>query len=185
MKIAFVIFDGLTALDFIGVYDPVTRLKTMGFMPALEWDICARSQPVRDSTGLIFTPTGVGESLAEYDTVIVPGGFGTRALVKDEAFLEWLRTAERCQKVSVCTGALLLAAAGFLKGKKATTHPNAFAELSELGASVLTDRVVDAEGLITARGVTAAIDLGLYLVEKWAGREVKERIRVQMDYQTS
>ena len=184
MKVAFVIFDGMTALDFIGVYDPVTRLQTMGFMPELDWDICAHSQPVRDIAGLIFTPSRVGESLAEYDTVIVPGGFGTRALAKHAAFLEWLKTAEPCQKVSVCTGTLLLAAAGFLNGKKATTHPNAFADLDALGVSVMHDRIVDENEIITARGVTAAIDLGLYLVEKWAGREVKERIRVQMDYET-
>ena len=184
MKIAFVVFDGMTALDFIGVYDPMTRLKTMGFMPELAWDICAHSQPVRDIAGLVFTPTRVGQSLAEYDMVIVPGGFGTRTLVKDTAFLEWLRTAEHSQKVSVCTGALLLAAAGFLNGKQATTHPAAFGELGALGASVLPDRVVDRDGVITARGVTAAIDLGLYLVEKLAGREVRKRIRLQMDYQT-
>jgi hypothetical protein len=92
MKVAFVIFDGMTALDFIGVYDPVTRLKTMGFMPEFDWDICAHSQPVRDIAGLIFTPTRVDEFLAEYDTTIVPGEFGTRALVNDAAFIGWLKT---------------------------------------------------------------------------------------------
>src|SRR5712692_3238279 len=124
MNVVFVIFNGMTALDFIGVYDPVTRLKTMGFMPDLQWEICAYTAEVRDGAGLHFTPTRVDESLQHYDMVIVPGGYGTRELVDDAGFVAWIKTATACQfKVSVCTGSLLLGAAGFLEGKKATTHP--------------------------------------------------------------
>lgn len=183
MKVAFIIYDGMTTLDFIGVYDPVTRLKTMGFMPDLEWEICARSGAVRDGSGLRLAPTRIGESLGTYDMVIVPGGLESRQLVHDAGFMAWLRTAAPCKfKVSVCTGALLLGAAGFLKGKTATTHRSAFKDLEPLCASVVDQRVVDAEEVITARGVTSAIDLGLYLCEKLAGSDVKERIRQQMDY---
>ncbi len=185
MRIAFVIFDGMTALDFIGVYDPVTRLKTMGFMPELEWDICAQTREVRDGAGLLFTPTRVGESLASYDMLIVPGGFGTRELVHDDAFIQWLRTAELCPlKVSVCTGAKLLGAAGFLQGKRATTHHNAIDDLRAYCSDVVMDqRVVDEGDVITAGGVTSGIDLGLYLCEKLAGRQVMEKIARQMEYQ--
>ncbi len=186
MKIAFVIYDGMTALDFIGVYDPVTRLNTMGFLPDLQWDICARSKTVKDGTGLGFVATKVSESLHGYDMVIVPGGFGSRKLIDDTAFVEWLRTAAPCKsKVSVCTGALLLGAAGFLKGKIATTHRNAFGDLRRFCSSVVDKRIVDEGDVITARGVTSSIDLGLYLCEKLAGREARERIRQQMDYEGS
>lgn len=186
MKVGFVIYDGMTTLDFIGVYDPVTRLKTMGFMPALEWEVCARSGAVKDGSGLQFTPTKIGESLRGYDMLIVPGGFGSRKLVDDPEFIGWLRTGSPCKfKVSVCTGALLLGSAGFLKGKTATTHRTAFKELERYCSSVVDCRIVDEGDVITARGVTSSIDLGLYLCEKLAGREAKERIRQQMDYECS
>jgi cyclohexyl-isocyanide hydratase len=184
MKVAFIIYDGMTTLDLIGVYDPVTRLKTMGFMPELEWEVCARSEIIGDGTGLHFTPTKIDEPLHGYDMVIVPGGLGSRKLVDDPGFIEWLRTATPCRfKVSVCTGALLLGAAGFLKGKTATTHRNAFHDLRQFCSSVVDQRIVDEGEVITARGVTSSIDLGLYLCEKLAGREAKERIRQQMDYE--
>ena len=183
MKVSFIIYDGMTSLDFIGVYDPLTRLRRMGFIPDLQWDVCAYSKEVRDGTGLQITPTRVGESFQDYDMVIVPGGFASRKLVDDSGFIEWVKTARPCRfKVSVCTGALLLGAAGFLKGKTATTHPNAFRDLQKYCLSVVDQRVVDEGEVITARGVTSSIDLGLYLCEKLAGREAKEKIRKQMDY---
>ena len=186
MKVAFIIYDGMTTLDFVGVYDPVTRLKTMGFMPTLEWEVCARSGAVKDGTGLQVTPTKISEPLHGYDMIIVPGGLGSRKLVDDPEFIGWLRTATPCTfKVSVCTGALLLGAAEFLKGKTATTHRSAFKDLQRFCSSVVDRRIVDEGDVITARGVTSSIDLGLYLCEKLAGREAKERIRQQMDYEST
>lgn len=185
MQVAFVIYTGMTALDFIGVYDPITRLKAMGFIPDLQWEICAYSQIVSDQNGLHFTPTRVGESLQGYDIVIVPGGVTATILklIDDIKLVDWLRSAEDCQlKVSVCTGSLLLGAAGFLAGRAATTHPNAFNELQRFCASVVDQRIVDEGDLITARGVTASIDLGLYLCEKLAGHQAQEKIRQRMDY---
>ncbi len=185
MNISFIIYNGMTALDFIGMYDPVTRLKTMGFMPDLHWDICAYTPEVRDGTGQIFTPTKVGTSLSDYAMVLLPGGLSTREMVSDPSFIAWLKTATPCKlKVSVCTGSLLWGATGFLQGKKATTHPMAFADLVQYCAQVLDQRIVDEGEIITARGVTSALDLGLYLCEKLASHEVKERIRRQMDYLT-
>jgi len=182
LRISFIIYNEMTTLDFIGIYDPLTRLKTMGFMPDLEWEICGMTEKVLDITGLQFTPTKVMEPLGSYDMIVVPGGFGSRKLVQDKEFIEWLRTAKPCKyKVSVCTGSVLLGAAGFLKAKKATTHRTAFDELREF-AAVVDQRIVDEGDVITARGVSSAIDLGLYLCEKLAGREVKEKIRRQMDY---
>lgn len=186
MRVAFIIYDGMTTLDFIGVYDPVTRLRTMGFLPDLEWEVCVQSATVSDGTGLRVTPTKRGEPLHGYDMLVVPGGFGSRKLTDDAGFIAWLKTASASKfKVSVCTGALLLGAAGFLEGKTATTHRTAFKELGRFCSSVVDRRIVDEGDVITARGVTSSIDLGLYLCEKLAGREAKERIRQQMDYEST
>ena len=182
MHVGFVVYDGMTALDFVGAFDPVTRLSTMGFRDDLSWDVCARREIVIATGDLRFEADRVDEDLGEYDLLVVPGGFATRDLTEDEAFVEWIRTAADCDwKASVCTGSLLLGAAGFLEERRATTHPMAF---DDLGAycEVLDERVVEDGAVITARGVTSALDLGLYLVEKFEGRETREAIREQMDY---
>ncbi len=183
MKIAFVVFNGLTTLDFIGIYDPLTRLKTMGFMLDLQWDICAHTDIVKDDRGLAMVPTAISEPLQSYDVLVVPGGYGTRTLIQEENFIEWIKTAEPCRlKVSVCTGALLLGAAGFLRDKRATTHRSAFQELEPFCQKVLDHRIVDEGNIITARGVSSGIDEGLYVVERLAGAEARLKIARQMDY---
>ncbi len=183
MKIGFVIYDGMNALDFIGVYDPLVRLKTTSFIPELQWEICAYSLHVKDNTGLIFTATQVRCSLQDYDMIVVPGGFGARKLIQDVDFINWLKTAKPgCLKVSVCTGSLLLGAAGFLKDKKATTHRSAFDILKKYCAKVVDERIADEGDVITARGGTSSIDVGLYLCKKLAGIKAEGNIRQQMDY---
>jgi transcriptional regulator GlxA family with amidase domain len=183
MKAAFIIYDEMTAMDFIGVYDALIRLKIMNFMPDFEWEICAHTNMVVDGGGLQITPTRAQGTLKGYDMTIVPGGYGSRKLASDHDFIHWLKTAEVCKlKASVCTGSILLGAAGFLKGKRATTHPSAFDELRPFCETVVDERVVDEGDVITARGVTSSIDLGLYLCEKLAGRQARERIARQMDY---
>jgi transcriptional regulator GlxA family with amidase domain len=183
MKIAFVIYNGMTSLDFIGVYDPLTRLKGLDYRPDLHWDICAHTEEVADNTGLRMVPTKVKEPLGAYDIMVVSGGFSSRKLIDDPDFITWLKTGQPCPlKVSVCTGSLLLGAAGFLKGKKATTHFNALDLLNKFCSQVVKARIVDEGEVITAGGVTSSIDLGLYLCQKLAGPEVRERIRSTMDY---
>lgn len=183
MKAAFLIFDKMTALDLVGVYDPLTRLKSMRLMPEFEWEICGMENVVCDDRGLCFSATSVRDSLGDFDLVIVPGGIGTRLLQYDKKFIRWLKSAAPVPlKASVCTGSLLLGAVGFLEGKSATTHPAAIEELKPYCDSVLDQRVVDEGDVITAGGVTAAIDLGLYLVERIAGKMVRSRIAQQMDY---
>jgi len=183
MRTASVIFNQMTALDFIGIYDPITGLKSMQIIPEFMWEVCAFTDEVSDDRGLRFKPRVVAEPLYGYDLVIVPGGFGTRALQRDAAFIEWLRSARPAKlKVSVCTGSFLLGAAGFLTGKNATTHPSAFEKLKPYCARVVDWRVVDEGEVVTARSVTSAIDLGLYLVERLAGGEAMARVARQMDY---
>lgn len=183
MKCAFVLFDRMTTLDFIGFYDAVTRLKSMHFMEEFTWETCAMSPGVTDDRGLRLAADVVGPSLAPYDVLFIPGGFGTRQLQNEAACVDWLKSAQPVPlKVSVCTGALLLGAAGFLQGKRATTHPNAFKALAPYCAEVVDERVVDSGNVITARGVSSSIDLGLYFVERLAGTGVRNQIAAQMDY---
>jgi len=183
MKSAFIIFDGMTSLDFVGFYDPVTRLKSMKIIEDFEWRICATTQYVVDDRGLRIETDTVNERLHSYDMVFVPGGFGTRKLKNDQGFIDWLKGAESVPlKVSVCTGALLLGAAGFLQGRRATTHPTAYEELEPYCGEVVRERVVDEGDIITARGVSSAIDMGLHLVQRLAGMDARDRIATQMDY---
>ena len=183
MKVAFVVFDRMTSLDFIGFYDPVTRLKSMKIMDDFEWRICSTVQQVADDRGLRINADTVGDSLDFCDMLFVPGGLGTRGLQNDRRFIDWLKTAGSAQlKVAVCTGALLLGAAGFLEGHRATTHPSAYKELEPYCGEVVHERVVDDGGIITAGGVSSSIDLGLYLVEKLSSTDVYKRIAAQMDY---
>ena len=183
MKIAFVVFDDLTFLDFIGFYDPVTRLKTMGFIEDLNWDICAMSERVSDDRGLSVLAGQVNRPLSEYDLLYIPGGMGTRGLQKDKAFVDWIRTAENASlKVSVCTGSLILGAAGFLEGKRATTHAGAFEDLKAYCPSPLRQRIVDEGDVVTGGGVATSLDLGLYIVERLTDADVRQKIAVQMDY---
>ena len=183
MKIAFVIYDGITLLDFAGVYDPLTRLKTMHFLDDLTWDVCAPKEKVRSTEGAVIVPDRVDNNLAEYDYVIVPGGDGIKDLMQDRAFLRWIAgVSDRTTIVAVCGGSLLLGAAGMLRTKKATTHPGLTGPLRNFAREVSADRIVDEGTIITAGGVTSSIDLGLYLCEKIAGKDTREKIQKQMDY---
>lgn len=187
MKAAFIVFDKMTTLDFVGFYDAVTRLKTMKFMDDFAWEICAYGTqpgaPIADDRGLKVSADVIGEPLAGYDLLFIPGGYGTRPLQHDRAFVDWISSARDVKlKTSVCTGALLLGAAGFLTGKRATTHPSAYKELEPYCASVVHKRIVDEGNVITGGGVSTSIDLGLHVVERLAGADARARIAKQMDY---
>lgn len=183
MKAAFIIFDRMTSLDFIGFYDPVTRLKSMKIIDDFEWRICAITRHIVDDRGLRIEADEVGQPLGLYDMLFVPGGFGSRTLQHDGEFVDWLKTGASARlRVSVCTGALLLGAAGFLRGLRATTHPGALKELEPYCKTVVRDRVVDEGDTITAGGVSASIDAGLHVVQRLAGPDARARIAAQMDY---
>ncbi|MDN8592554.1 DJ-1/PfpI family protein [Paenibacillus sp. 11B] len=183
MKIAFVLFDGLTFLDFAGFYDVINRLNFFEQTKGTTWETCAMTDQVTDESGLSLKVDRVKPNLAEYDLVFVPGGMGTRKLRFDEAFVGWLRQAENVPlKVSVCTGSLLMGAAGFLTGKKATTHPNVYDLLEPYVAEVIQTRIVKDGNVITAGGVATSIDLGIYVVGLLAGQEAAANVKLQIDY---
>lgn len=183
MKVAYILFDGITLLDFIGIYDPLCRLQSQHHLPNFSWNLCAMTPTIKDSFGLEMTVDLVSPNLSAYDMIIVPGGFGTRSLQTDTAFLQWLATAEAVpQKVSICTGALLLGAAGFLKGHRATTHFNEYDALAPYCREVVRERIVDDGAAITAGAVASSLDLGLYLCRQLVSEQATEAIRRSMDY---
>ena len=185
-NLALVMFSGQTHLDFVGFYDCMLRLKAV--LPQLEMRFCSRERQVSDSGGLTIDAGEITTDLGGFDAVFVPGGMATRRLKDDAGFISWLATARDAKyKFSVCTGSLLLGAAGFLRGKRATTHPFCYDLLAPYCADVVHERLVreslPAGGeIITAGGVSSSIELGLCVIEKFAGASARETAATAMDY---
>jgi putative intracellular protease/amidase len=180
MNIVFFLFDGITALDAIGPYEVLSRL------PGAQVTFAAPSRGVvRTDNGLLGleAPRALHE-VPRADLLLVPGGFGTRRLESDAAVLDWIRAVDATSQLttSVCTGALLLAAAGLLKGRRATTHWAVRERLTEYGATPVAERVVRDGKYATAAGVSAGIDLALTLALELAGRPVAEAIQLGIEY---
>jgi putative intracellular protease/amidase len=180
MKIAIPIFDRVTALDAVGPYEVLSRmpdadLKFVGFEPG----------PVKtDNRMLSLHVEAALEDFAEPDILVFPGGFGTRALMKDERMLEWVRAVhERTQwTTSVCTGSLVLGAAGLLDGLEATTHWASLHVLERLGAKPTRRRVVEQGKIVTAAGVSSGIDMALTLAGYVVGDQVAQAIQLGIEY---
>lgn len=184
MKAAYLLYDNLTLLDFVGLYDPLSRLQSQGHLPDFSWDLCGPTPTIRDNFGLEITVDRVLPDLAAYDLIFVPGGFGTRELQHDTTFMSWLQTAGPVPlKTSVCTGSLLLGAAGFLADHRATTHFNEYDALRPYCREVIeAEVIVDDGAVITAGAVASSLPLGLYLCNKFVGPERTEQIRRSMAY---
>lgn len=193
-RIALVAFPGLTLLDLVGPLDALSRIASMGFDVTTTCEVIALARrredvDVESEAPVVWSAWGAELVAARYrpplepfDVLVVPGGPGTRALQKDEEAITWLGTFPPNRLLaSVCTGALLLGAAGRLKGKRATTHHTMLAELARFGATAVAERVVDEGQLVTAGGVTSGIELGLHLVRRLAGAEVHAKIAAQME----
>jgi transcriptional regulator GlxA family with amidase domain len=166
-RIAILIFDGLTALDAIGPYEVLSRL------PGAELRFIAKEVgPKRADTGALGVHADLAlADLPSPDVVVVPGGKGNRPLMRDPEVLGWLRAAHAGSTwtTSVCTGALVLGAAGILDGKRATTHWAYLDRLGEFGAEPVAERVVEDGKVITGAGVSAGIDMALTLASHLAG----------------
>jgi transcriptional regulator GlxA family with amidase domain len=180
IDVAIPIFDKLTALDAVGPYEVLSRLPgaTVTFV-ALE------PGPKRTENGMLaLTADRALDDLPHPDVIVVPGGFGTRALLREERILGWLREAHAhsAWTTSVCTGALLLAAAGILDGLEATTHWTAMHLLAEHGVSPVARRIVEQGKVLTAAGVSAGIDMALLLASRIAGEELARGIQLGIEY---
>jgi putative intracellular protease/amidase/uncharacterized protein (DUF952 family) len=191
-RFGFFAFAGMTLLDLVGPLDALSRIVSMGFDETTSVEVVALTKPEDDTTvvdvtvwmawGAEMRVQRYRPALDSFDVLVMPGGPGTRRLVKDEAILDYLRSFPQNRLfTSVCTGSLLLGAAGRLQGKRATTHASALEDLGKYGAEISKDRVVDDGQIVTAGGVTAGIDLGLHLVRRLAGEGVAVAIAKQME----
>jgi len=180
MQIAYLIYDRFTALDITGPHE------VLNSVPGNESIFVAeRAGPIRNESDTLSLVADA--SLAEVpnpDILVVPGGYGTRALLEHEPLLGWIREVHEITTwtTSVCTGALLLAAAGLLDGVPATTHWLARDLLARLGAKPVAERVVEHGKIVTAAGVSAGIDMALTLVQRINGDEVAQAVQLGIEY---
>ena len=179
-SISILVFDGLTALDAIGPYEVLRSV------PGWEVSFVGKERgEVRTDVGSLGL--SVDHMLGDRptaDIVLVPGGEGSRALLDDEEVLEWLRGVDRGSRwtTSVCTGSLVLGAAGLLEGRRATGHWLYLEPLREYGADPVGGRWVEDGKIVTAAGVSAGIDMALHLVGREVGPEVAQAIQLAIEY---
>ena len=180
MKIAILIFDKFTALDAIGPYEVLSRL------PGAELSFVAKEAgPKRSDTGALGVSADLPiAELPDPEIVLVPGGEGNRPLLSDDRVLEWLRSAHETSvwTTSVCTGSLVLGAAGILDRKRATSHWVYLEGLRSFGAEPVDARVVEDGKVMTAAGVSSGIDMALTLAARVAGDQVARAIQLGIEY---
>ena len=180
MQIAILLYDRFTALDAVGPYEILSRIPGAEVIFA-----AARPGPVRtDMASLALTANAALGDVSAPDVLLVPGGPGTADLLADQPTLDWLRgiDAATTWTTSVCSGSLLLAAAGLLTGRRATSHWICLDHLSAFGAHPVEERVVIDGKYATAAGVSAGIDLALHLAGRMAGDEVAKAIQLVVEY---
>src|SRR6201997_1200268 len=186
MQIAIVLYPGFTALDFVGPYEvlrwlPDAEVRFLWHEPG----------PITADSGvLVVAATHSFDETPSPDVILVPGGMTTMEHARDEKVLEWVRRAHETATwtASVCSGSIILAAAGLLEGKRATSHWAALSALKVMGAKAVGDeRIVAAEGaaenkIVTCAGVSAGIDLGLWLAGEIGGDSRAKAIQLSMEY---
>jgi len=179
IRIGMILFPGLTQLDLTGPYE------VLNSSPLTEIDfVWHRLEPVQAHGGMILTPTATFDDYAAPDVLFVPGGPGVLPVMEDPAVVDFVKSsaAEAKYITAVCTGSLLLAAAGVLVGKKATCHWNSIDFLELMGAIPVKERVVEDGNIITGAGVTSGIDFGLSLAATLFGQETAEIIQLLLEY---
>jgi transcriptional regulator GlxA family with amidase domain len=180
MKIAIAVFDKLTALDVIGPYEVLSRL------PGAELSFVGKQVGmVRSDTGVLgISADRTLDQVTDPDLVMIGGGEGNRPLLDDDEMLDWLRGAHEGSTwtTSVCTGSLVLGAAGILEGKRATSHWAYLDKLTAYGAEPVAERFVIDGKIATAAGVAAGIDMALALIAEIAGADVAKAIQLGIEY---
>lgn len=180
MRIAILVFEKLTALDAVGPYEVLRSVPG--------WEVRfvgPQKGPVRTDCGALGLSADYSlEEVDEADIVLVPGGEGNRPLLEDETVLSWLRRIDAGSKwtTSVCTGSLVLGAAGLLEGKRATSHWLFLEQLREFGADPIGGRFVEDGKVLTAAGVSAGLDMALHLVGREVGPELAQAVQLGLEY---
>ncbi len=194
-KVGILVFDGVAALDLAGPFDVLSRARLEPGVESRHRDddalfdvftVGKTEEPVTATGGLVLVPRFSFADAPRIDLLIVPGGCGTRPLLQDSDTIEWIRRTAAASRrtASVCTGALLLARAGLLDGRRATTHWGAFGLLASLAKDVVVDRearFVD-DGVLTSAGVASGMDLALHVVETIFGRAVADETARYLAY---
>jgi transcriptional regulator GlxA family with amidase domain len=193
-NVGILIFDDVEVLDFAGPFEVFSRTRTVAGADSRRTDDSAPFHTYTVAQNHIVTAIGGLKVIAHYswadappiDILVIPGGFGTRALLKDEATLAWIRqaAARATQVTSVCTGALLLAKVGILRGRRATTHWAGLDLLASLDSTIQVERDarVVSDTVVTSAGVSAGIDMAFSIVEKFCGREVADETAHYIEY---
>ena len=182
MQVVIPLFPKFTALDGIGPYEVLQRI------PSIDVTFIGHQRgEIRSENGFLgITADGTFDDFPRPDVIVFPGGVGTRPLVHDEQVVDWLRTAHATTRftTSVCTGSIVLGAAGLLNGLTATTHWSCYPELEAQGATPVADRVVEHldRRIITAAGVSSGIDMALRLVELLVDRTAAEAAQWMIEY---
>jgi transcriptional regulator GlxA family with amidase domain len=188
MKIGIALFDGAEELDWAGPWEVLAAWSQQFPDDGVDVFTVARTEgEITCAKGLRVLPDRTWANAGKLDILVYPGGMGTRRELKDEAVLEWLRNtaASGTLMTSVCTGALVYAAAGFLRDRPATTYWSAHDLLRELEPTVESrpdDRFVDAGEVITAAGVSAGIDMALHLVARLHSPQRAREVRRYIQY---
>jgi putative intracellular protease/amidase len=179
MEIAIPLYDRFTALDAVGPYEVLWRLPGA----TVRW-VGVEARPYATDRGLQLVAEATLDDVPAPDVLVVPGGTGTRDALGDERLVEWIRSADATSTwtTSVCTGALLLGAAGVLDGLRATTHWAYMDALADYGAEATSERVVRRGKVITSAGVSSGIDMALTLAAEIAGDDVAQAIQLRIEY---
>jgi len=194
-NVGILIFDDVEVLDFAGPFEVFSRTRldagvqarrSTDSAPFNVFTVARSEDPITATGGLRVVPQFSWRSAPPIDILVVPGGFGTRALLNDSATLEWIRSiaGNASLVTSVCTGALLLAQTGLLRGSRATTHWGAYDLLASLDPTITVERGVRAvhDKVITSAGVSAGIDMAFDVVERLCGIEVAQETADYMEY---
>jgi transcriptional regulator GlxA family with amidase domain len=187
LRVGIFVFDGVEELDVVGPYEVLAAWAEHSELRPQVVTFSADGGGVRCAKGLHLVPDYSAEDVGTLHVLVHPGGPGTRALAKDTDHLTWVRAmaASTPLMTSVCTGALVYAAAGLLAGRPATTHRDALDELAAIDPSVLADteaRFVDDGDVVTSAGVAAGIDMALHLVARLESPQAAERVRHEIQY---
>jgi transcriptional regulator GlxA family with amidase domain len=179
MKIVILLFDNYTALDIVGPYEVLNKLPNSTiYLVGLE------KREYKDTYGLKISADNSIDEISEADILLIPGGFGIDNLLKSEEVLDWIRRIDNTTKwtVSVCSGSLLLAQTGLLDGKNCTTHWRRKEQLQSFNVTVKNERYIQDGKFITSAGVSAGIDMALYLVSKIAGDQTAMMYQLAIEY---
>lgn len=179
MKIAFLFYDGMTALDAVGPHEIVCRLPN-----AKVYRVAKTPGEIKTDSGLSLTAEYGLADVNQVDVLFLPGAGNATSLQQYPEILEWVRNIHKTTTwtTSVCTGSLILGAAGLLKGLSATTHWAALERLAIFGAHPKSSRIVESGKIMTAAGVSAGIDMALTLAAKIAGKPVAETLQLGIEY---